>query len=287
MSLPLDDLCLAVRDEHRRRVFWMEQRKRSYLALGAYLRLSLGWERDAPLSERNEIARRATAMIAYGEAVFAGKEVGAPPDDYIAFAEDIVAGLAALEPALKREAGAAKEMERLAQTLPVWPWAEQVRGLGPRSLAVIVGDATSDGAPTLGEYRTKGGLWKRMGIATIDGIAQGKLLKTAPAATWVAHGYSASRRSRMWVIGDSLIKNNRDGRYRTLYLARKELERQRAAAAGFTVAPAAKIPAKRRAEFISDGHIHARAQRVMEQQLLHDLWREWRRTYREAVQRAT
>src|SRR4051812_27943761 len=116
MNLPLEDLCLAVRDEHRRRTFWMEQRKRGYLALGAYLRVALGWERDAPLAERNAIADRAQAMVDYGEAVFAGKEVGPPPDDYVAFAEDIVAALAALQPALKQETGAAKEMERLAQT---------------------------------------------------------------------------------------------------------------------------------------------------------------------------
>src|SRR5690606_14938193 len=50
----LDPIVRAIRAEHRKRNFAMESRKRSDLALGAYLRLQLDWRK--PPSEE-EIAR--------------------------------------------------------------------------------------------------------------------------------------------------------------------------------------------------------------------------------------
>lgn len=261
MMSRLEDLCLKIQATHRERIFLMETRKRATIALGAYLRTSLGWHRELPAAERKAIEGRAQAMLDYGEA--AGK-LAAVPMDYPAFAHVIAAGLASAKPFVELEKTTAKRMEALAHQLPVWSWAATVRGLGAVSLATIVGDATSDQAPTIGDYRSKGGLWKRMGIATVDGIAQGKLGKGSAAAAWVEHGYNQRRRARMWVIGDCLIKTNRDGPYRSLYLARKEIERQRDSEAKPIV------------------H-HRRAQRIMEQRLLHDLWLVWRRLERQAV----
>lgn len=96
-----------------------------------------------------------------------------------------------------------------------------------------------------------------MGVALVDGIRQGGLSKTASKDDWIDHGYNRQRRSRMWNIGDALIKSNRDGRYRTIYLARKEYE--------ITRDPEMQ-PIK----------AHRRAQRYMEKRLLRDLWRAWR-----------
>ena len=62
----------------------------------------------------------------------------------------------------------------------------------------------------------------------------------------------------MWNIGDALIKGNRDGEYRTIYLERKAYELARE--------PEMK-PIK----------AHRRAQRVMEKRLLKKLWQAWRR----------
>jgi len=118
-----------------------------------------------------------------------------------------------------------------------------------------------------------------MGVAVLDGTRQGGLAKTAPKEAWIAHGYNRQRRSRMWNIGDALIKNG--VLYRKVYLARKEYERKRAEANGLTVAPSAKIPKGRAAEFMSDGHIHRRAQRYMEKRLLRDLWQAW--NHRKAI----
>lgn len=274
--MQLDDTIAEITGQHRRRVFAMEQRKRADLSLGSFLRLALGWSLVLPEAERKAVSAKAQALIKIGEgeakAMRTGKPFSADDADYHDLRDVILASLQAREPFDTVEKGATKQMERLAKELPVYSWAEGVRGFGAVSLAIIVAEAGD-----LSGYPEKGHLWKRMGVAVLDGVRQGGLTKTAPKEAWIAHGYNRQRRSRMWNIGDALIKGNGEGEYRQAYLARKDYERERAEAAGLIVAPAAKIPKKRVAEFMSDGHIHRRAQRYMEKRLLRDLWRAWRR----------
>lgn len=269
-----------IRHWHRHRVFAMEQRKRQDLALGSFLRPPLGWSKSLPEAERKRIATQAAALIDLGEqerkAAAKGEALKIDEPAYAEWRTIIAASIAGREPFDIVEKTATKEMERLARTLPVWSWAEGVRGFSARSLAVIVGEAGD-----LGAYPKKGHLWKRMGLAVMgagDGVAdvrQGGLGKGAGKDEWIAHGYSAKRRSAMFVIGDVLVKVGDE--YRAVYLRRKEFERARAEAAGLTVVPAAKIPKwERAAGYVSDGHIHRRAQRYMEKRLLRDLWQAWR-----------
>lgn len=230
----------TLRAWHRQRCFFMEQRKRQYLALGAFLRERLGWSLSLPEKERNAIAKRAQDMIANGEGEWC----------------DVIGAVThAAAPFEAKEAEARKEMERLAKTLPVWAsFAEHVRGFGAVSLAVIVAEAGD-----LANYPTIGHLTKRMGLAPINGKAASTWRKSGGLNKdgWIEAGYSPPRRSRMWTIGDSLMKGNRDGKYRTIYLSQKE-------------------------KYIARGwpklHSHRAAQRYMEQRLLKDLWRAWRET---------
>lgn len=249
------DLCAAIRFYHRQRCYAMEQRKRADLALGSFLRLMLGWRMDLPDDERKAIATHAANLMKDGS----GSEW-----------EPVVnASIKARDPFHEIEAASLKEMKALAVQLPVWnEWAEDVRGFGEASLAIIVAEAGD-----LSGYPKKGHLWKRMGIAVLDGTRQGGLSKNAAKEDWIEHGYNRRRRSRMWTIGDTLIKAQ--GPYREVYLARKEYERERAEAMGLTIAPSAKIPKKRADEFMSDGQVHRRAQRYMEKRLLRDLWQAW------------
>lgn len=141
-----------------------------------------------------------------------------------------------------------KRLERLAKELPVWPWVEGVRGFGALGLAQIVAECGD-----LHNYANPAKVWKRMGLAVMpDGTRQ----RRVSGEEAIAHGYSPQRRSIMYVIGDSLIKGNRDGEYRTIYLARKEHER-----AKLPDAPAA--------------HIDNRARRYLEKRLLKHLWQVW------------
>lgn len=252
----LDRIITDIRSHHRTRNFAMDQRKRADLSLLWFLKTQLGWSKGLPDAERKAIAEQAKALVDNP----AGQ-----------WEEVILAALAARAPFDKVEKQATKEMERLAKLLPVWDaFAKDVRGFGARSLAVIVGEAGD-----LSGYPKKGHLWKRMGVAVMDGVRQGGLSKNAGKDAWIEHGYNRERRSRMFVIGDCLVKSGEH--YRETYLRRKEYERARAEVAGLKVAPSAKIPKAKAAEYISDGHIHRRAQRYMEKQLLRDLLAAWRR----------
>lgn len=144
-----------------------------------------------------------------------------------------------------------KRMERMAEQLPVWHWAEGVRGFGALGLAQIVAECGD-----LANYDDPAKVWKRMGLGLVDGERQGKRSNADEA---LRHGYNPQRRSIMHVIGDSLMKGNREGEYRTYYLSEKARQ-------------AEKHPA--------DPPIaaHMRALRHMEKRLLRDLWRAWRAT---------
>ena len=257
MSESVETICNDIHNEHRRRIFAMEQRKRANLALGAFLRTQLGWDPDLPKEEASRIRKTAVDMME-GK-VDAGE-----------WTEMIVASNLARAPWDKIENDTTKLITKLAKQLPVWEsFGEQVNGFGALGLGIIVGEAGN-----LSDYPKKGHLWKRMGVAVLDGVAQGKLKGNASAETWIRHGYNPARRSRLYTIGDSLIK--KQGPYRDVYLQRKEYERTRAEMSGLQVLPAAKITAKIKAECMSEGHVHARSQRYMEKRLLRDLLGAWK-----------
>ncbi|MBT1154320.1 hypothetical protein J1C56_01810 [Aminobacter anthyllidis] len=279
MQPDIQDICAQIRYQHRQRVYAMDQRKRADLALGSFLRMVLGWRLDLPKAEADAIKAKAAFLVDIGAdlAKQSAKPVekqkvviGLDDHDFIEWQNLIMASIKARSPFDNIEAATTKEMERLAVQLPAWSdFGQHVRGFGARSLAVIVAEAGD-----LSAYPKKGHLWKRMGLAVMDGVRQGGLSKSASKQDWIEHGYNGERRSRMFVIGDTMIKSG--DTYRAVYLARKDYERQRAEASGLIVAPSAKIPAKRKDEFVSDGHIHRRAQRYMEKRLLRDLWQAWR-----------
>lgn len=224
---------------HRERCFAMEQRKRLDLALGSFLRLRLGWRKDLPEQERKAIATQASKLMDCPEGPLA---------------DLIEASKQAAEPFRIVEADAKKTMAKLAKQLPVWDaFGKDVRGFGEVSLAVIVSEAGD-----LSLYDDFCKLWKRMGIAAGQNKVPPNLSREERAEAWISRGKNPRRRSHMWNIGDALIKGNQDGKYRTIYLRRKEYEH-------------ARDPE------MSKMHAHRRAQRYMEQRLLRDLWRAWRR----------
>lgn len=145
-------------------------------------------------------------------------------------------------------------MKRDAMALPIWPRVAATSGFGALSLASLVGE-TGD----LSRYSTHSKLWKRLGLAVIDGERQ---QRKAGAAAF-QHGYSPSRRAVMWKIGNCMLRSQsgRGGRapwpagpYRIQYDARKELETTRVA---------------------TKAHAHNRAARYMEKRLVRKLWEAW------------
>lgn len=153
---------------------------------------------------------------------------------------------------------AEKRMVREAKELPAADWVAGVRGLGLPSLAAIVGEAGN-----LSSYPTVSKLWKRLGLAVIDG---GRQRKVGGAAA-LEHGYDPVRRSIVWNMGDALFKTQsgrydketgeelrEPGKYRRIYDQRKAYELERVE---------------------TKAHAHNRAKRYMEKEVIKDLWKNW------------
>ena len=122
--------------------------------------------------------------------------------------------LLAMEPLDTQRAIYEKALVKAAKRLPVYEWAKGVKGFGDISFATIVGECGD-----IGTYKSVSAVWKRLGLAVIDGKRQGAPgdepipLERLPydlqqeviagqltlkAATWIVHGYRAPRRSVSW-----------------------------------------------------------------------------------------
>jgi hypothetical protein len=266
------ELVHQIRAEHRKRVFLIKQRIRIGNALGAFIRVQLGWNLNLPEKERETIRKQAQKIVET-------KGVGTD------FAWIIAANDAACSKYDEAEADIEKALKKLVRQLPVWEtWAKHVIGLSELGVATIVGEAGD-----LSDYPKKGHLYKRMGVALVDGIRQGGLSKDASAADWIEHGYNRERRARLYgFIGVPLIKctareatDKQDARdaspYREAYDKRKAYEVAKVEAAGMSVVPAAKNTKAEADRYVSEMCIHRRSQRYMEQRLLKHILQAWKR----------
>lgn len=141
-----------------------------------------------------------------------------------------------------------KTLKKLARGLPVWDaWGAGQLGFGELSLAAIIGEAGD-----LSNYATVSRLWKRMGLAVINGERQRKVLSKEDA---ILHGYNPERRSVVWNIGECLIKAQKEGHpWRNIYLREKE-----------------KQLANEHPPWLAD----KRAKRYMTKRFLASLWGAW------------
>lgn len=90
-----------------------------------------------------------------------------------------------------------KELCKMTRKVPAHSFILETRGVGELSFAGMVGEAGD-----IGSYKSVSALWKRMGLAVIDGRRQMKRTNVEEAEL---HGYNPSRRSLMWNVGGGLI----------------------------------------------------------------------------------
>lgn len=203
--------------------------------------------------------------------------------------------MAAMEPLIASQLETEKKLAKMVRTLPVYEWAKSVSGFGDVSLSAVIGELGC--APT--DYKSVSAIWKRMGLAVINGGRQRRV--TGDAA--IEHGYNSERRAIMWNIGACLLKaqvrNEKDedgkkiegaayaiGDFGQLYLDHKASLVARNEAGEFAEAAEAAVKAAKSKGSkpnahnlegkLAPAHIHNRAQRYIEKRLLRELWRAWR-----------
>lgn len=229
MSVDLALIIAEIREQWRRRQAWHRAEKSLTLQAKALCR------RLAVEGDKTEADKIYSAALGKGEHAHA--------ETALAAIFPLVEGRKSVETARKQ---VEKRLAKLAADLPAAKWVSETRGFGIASLAAIVGEAGD-----LSDYATVAKLWKRMGLAVMPSGRQRKVI----GAEGVEHGYSPTRRSVVWTIGDCIIKAG--GPYKELYNSRKEYERPRVET---------KI------------HAHNRAKRYMEKRILRDLWLTWNRS---------
>lgn len=147
-----------------------------------------------------------------------------------------------------------KALVKLVRSLPIMAWAQEVRGLAPVSVGTLIGEA--GGSPMI--FNTPSKLWKRYGLAVIDGKSQRKATDPEMAAR---QGFNPSRRAALYVIGENMIRA-RNAQARIIYDAAKAAE-------------LAKIEAEPNLK-MTKGWAHKRALRKVQKQLVLAFWLVWR-----------
>lgn len=157
-----------------------------------------------------------------------------------------------------------RQMEKLAKTLPIWPWWSKFPGLGALGLAQVIAESGPRGP---WGYSTPAPFWKRFGLGLVDGKIQQKVKGKDEASRVLAikMGYCGRRNSEAWNIADAYLNTHatakKEGRelkpddYLQVYRERKEYELQ---------------------HDVPEWHAHKRAKRYMVKRLFKDFLEQWK-----------
>ena len=171
------------------------------------------------------------------------------------------------------------EMIVTARRLDIWPWVKAVPGVAELGLAVIVAE-TGD----IRTYSGPGKLWKRLGLACIDGIRQGRvppdLSREARAEAWKRRGYNPARRAEVWAFLDDVM-------FRSQWRGARDENGKLPAKTGKPVAVPAhavgmygEVYGERKTWNLARGlplkHADVEARRFMAKRFLRELWIAWR-----------
>jgi hypothetical protein len=255
----MEATCMALRELQSHRIATVKMMLRINNQARALARRHLGWTPDG--ADREKINKQAETIV---NGILDGTETNAPP----ALQAYVMNSAEACRPFENMRSSLESQMKKLARSLPVYEWVKSVLGFGDLGLAIIVGECGN-----LSNYDCPAKVWKRMGVAVIDGERQRK-----SAEDFAIHGYNPRRRSAMWTIGDSMLKN-KGSEYYEVFEERLHYEIEKAAGTELekTICSRGMKTNKKGVEYESfSAHARARAQRFMEKRLLKDLWNAWR-----------
>lgn len=267
----LDDLCGRLMALQRDRIFAIRMQSRCDRAVEAYIRTRLGFTTDPTRmgeADRKKIAAEAKRLK---KAVEHGEDHAADAEDgraniVLACSAVILRNMSARGMWDQMRADTEKEMRVLAKQLPAWDFVQTVKGISDLGLAVIVGEAGD-----LGAYPKKGHLWKRLGLAVIDGKRQGNPGTGASAEDWIAHGYKAARRAEVYAFVDDVM-------LRSQWRGPKDDH------PGYAIGPYGAHYARKKAKYLTrfaeephaKAHAENAARRYMAKMFIRDLWKAWR-----------
>ena len=149
----------------------------------------------------------------------------------------------------------------LIQTHPAYPWFSRIKGIGRENIAKVTSQIDIEKANTISS------LWKFTGFSVDNG-------KAPKPTKGEKLSYNAELRTMCWRLAGSLLRAK--GKFYEKYLDFKEQYKSR-----YAVVPTSKLPKKDGKRYepegvISEGHLHAMAQRKMVKLFLACLWIIWR-----------
>lgn len=181
----------------------------------------------------------------------------------------------AAEPLEAQRAVYEKALVKATKRLPVYEWVKGVKGFGDISFATIVGECGD-----IGTYKSVSAVWKRLGLAVINGRRQGAPGEGATKEDWIEHGYNKQRRSVSYVAREHVIGGMGKWRpefgsdladatyYQRVYAERARYEAEKL---GLPVTESDKGKESYKK------HVAMRAHRYVEKRLIKHLYLEWRR----------
>lgn len=245
----------------RQRQFCITSQSRCDRSCEAFIARVIGYSADADEKTRKETFARASAFRKEVEKTQGGEghlqADGHTPNALSACVPIVINSAIARGAWDSLRDQAEKDMRKLARTLPGYEWVQSVKGFGDLGFAIIIAE-TGD----LAGYATKERVWKRLGLAVIEGIRQQRRSGAEEAA---AHGYSPKRRSEVWTIADSMF--------------RKQWRGAKDDAPAGPLGVYGEVYAARKAHTVTrewtPKHRDNDARRVMTKRLIEDLWRVW------------
>jgi hypothetical protein len=257
MQHDIDVLCRDLMGLQVRRKFFIGLINKQMNAAKALVRRNLGWRYDMEEKERAIIAKRGNAILAAALANKPQKETDLPV--FTAICDDLMKFGEGLAPFEKARHEIELQMCRIVRKLPVREWQKSVQGFGEKALGIIVGECGN-----LSNYDHEDKLKKRLGIAPFEGKAYSRWRAEGglTAEQWTLAGYAPRRRAELHSVMEPLFKHQTmsEGAYRAIYDRRR-------------THTAETHPEWRKIQSHMDGL------RVMTQELITDLWSEWRRAF--------
>lgn len=285
-----------IQELHVRRTLWHRAEKSLTLQCRSFCRRVMDGDKDAGSSLYESVAKLSREQI---DRLIKAKDTN----------QKLYAAITNLYPILimrqdleKQRHTLEEQLELLVIELPIYEWASKIQGVGPGSVAAIIGSTGN-----LWNYATVQKVWKRMGLAVApDGRRQRNIRNQTTAKEG---GYNAQRRATMWTIGTAIMMvqserldketgevKRQAGEYRMIFDKRRAYEEAKNANGDY--APLAKAiltgsglgKATTSYKAYSQGklpkaHLKNRAQRYMEKELLKRFWVEWRRSMGDAKPR--